>query len=250
VYLSPDGDPLWLLPGADASQQAQQQAAEAAATAQRLLDDIPPERRSPRHEILCAYVQMSPLHNGGGDSRRAAASADAAIARLASILELDPDNCEALLALATAFVLRKEAAKARAQLKRLLKQPFNSAIPETFISGWLCLADLFVESVKGDQAADALQRALDLDASCGRAHELLGNIADAEKRWADAVQYFRKAFELAFEKNAPVGYKLASSLLRSGNTVESISVANKVLAVFPGYAIGDLKTKARLAIRP
>ena len=113
------------------------------------------------------------------------------------------------------------------------------------------LADTFVEAGKPEQAADACRRALELDASSGRAHEFLGALAEAEKRHADAASCFEASFRAEFEKSAPVGFRLAHNLLRCGRAVEAVTVCSKVLSVFPGYgAIAELRAKARGAIRP
>jgi tetratricopeptide (TPR) repeat protein len=148
-------------------------------------------------------------------------------------------------------MLQKQVAKARGQLKKLLKLPFDSERAEDFVQAWLMLADTFVEAGKPEQAADACRRALELDASSGRAHEFLGALAEAEKRHADAARCFEASFRAEHEKSAPVGYRLASNLLKSGRAVEAVSVCAKVLALFPGYAaISELRARARGAIRP
>jgi len=112
------------------------------------------------------------------------------------------------------------------------------------------LADTFVEAGKPEQAADACRRALELDASSGRAHEFLGALAEAEKRHADAARCFEASFRAEFEKSAPVGFRLAHNLLRCGRAVEAVNVCGKVLAAYPGYtAIADLRARGRSAIR-
>lgn len=45
---------------------------------------------------------------------------------------------------------------------------------------------------KYDQAQEALQRAIGLDASCGRAFEFLGGIAERELRYAEAAECYER----------------------------------------------------------
>lgn len=280
IYLSSYNEPLWIDRDTKASTtasnsssssssssaqnkqqqaQAQQEALslfnENLTIAQSLLDSVPKNlRHSSRHEVLNCYVLMSGLRNASSltsaDLKKSNASCDQAVSRLAAILDSDPDNIGALLALATAFMLQKQTPKARSQLKRLLKLPLDSTQADAFVNGWLMLADT-VDAGKPEQAFDALQRALDLDASCGRAHEFLGGLFEREKKWDEAASSYSKAWMFDFEKSATVGYKLCFALIRVKKLVPAIDVANKVLTVFPNYsAIADLRSKARGELRP
>ena len=122
----------------------------------------------------------------------------------------------ALLALATAFMVSKQTPKARNQLKRLLRLPFDADSTDEFVQAWLLLADIYAESGKLDQAQEALQRALGLDAACSRAYEFLGGIAERELRYAEAADLYQRAWASDAEASAPVGYKLAFNYLKAG----------------------------------
>jgi len=284
IYLSSDNEPLWIdrdtktvagggsnstttASNGSGTTQSKQQLAQAQQDAlnlfnenlqiaQSLLDSVPTNLRvTSRHEVLNCYILMSGLRNTSSltssELKKCNINCDQAVSRLATILESDPDNISALLALATAFMLQKQTPKARSQLKRLLKLPFDSTQADAFVNGWLMLADTFVEATKPEQAFDALQRALDLDASCGRAHEFLGGLYEREKKWEEAAASYTKAWQFDFEKSATVGYKLVFALIRIKKLVSAIDVANKVLSVFPNYsAIADLRNKARGELRP
>ena len=285
IYLSSDNEPLWIdrdtktVSGGGAggsntattsgsgTTQSKQQLAQAQQDAlnlfnenlqiaQSLLDSVPKNLRvTSRHEVLNCYILMSGLRNSSSltssEMKKCNINCDQAVSRLATILDSDPNNICALLALATAFMLQKQTPKARSQLKKLLKLPFDSTQADAFVNGWLMLADTFVEATKPEQAFDALQRALDLDASCGRAHEFLGGLYEREKKWEEAAASYTKAWQFDFEKSATVGYKLVFALIRIKKLVPAIDVANKVLSVFPNYsAIADLRNKARGELRP
>jgi tetratricopeptide repeat protein 21B len=212
IYLSPDGDPLWLergdaatnssgaaaaVPSARAGAAASAGASGAASgagefdaventrIAARLLEDLPAAFRGPKHDALACSVLIASrsFHKG---------ALDEALGRLGTTLERDPDNVPALLALATAFMVSKQIPKARNQLKRMLKLPFDSALADEFVLGWMMLADVYADGGKLDQAQEALQRAIALDASCGRAFEFLGGIAEKELRYAEAAECYEK----------------------------------------------------------
>jgi tetratricopeptide (TPR) repeat protein len=181
--------------------------------AARLLGDLPPAFRGPKHDVLACYVLIASrtFHKG---------ALDEALGRLGGILERDPDNAPALLALATAFMVSRQIPKARNQLKRMLKLPFDSALADEFVLGWLMLADVYADGGKLDQAQEALQRAIALDGSCGRAYEFLGGIAEKELRYAEAAECYEKAWRFDNEQSAPVGYKLAFNYLKAARFVE------------------------------
>lgn len=158
TYLSPDSDPLWLdrdqaaassgsdggggsnaapqgktgAGGANAAQDIQ----ESVRVANRLLEDVPQNLRNTRHEVWCCYVLLA----SRGFNKNAV---DDAMGRLGAILDRDPDSIPALLALATAFMATKQLPKARNQLKRLLKLPFDSDRTDEFVSAWLMLAEIY-----------------------------------------------------------------------------------------------------------
>lgn len=266
IYLSPDGDPLWLdrdaagaaaasggagsAPQADTSSAATvARIAESIRVAAHLLTELPPASRTAYHDVLGTYPVMLSKSKGSGSG--SSSGCDEAIGRLATILEADPDNVPALLALSTAFALSKQQPKARNQLKRLLKLPFDSNYTDEFVQAWLCLADLQAESGKFDLAQEALQRALQLDASCSRALEALGGIAEREMRYAEAAELYEKAWRFDNNSSAPVGYKLAFNYLKAGRYVPAIDVCRKVLTLFPDYPRikAEVMDRARALLR-
>jgi hypothetical protein len=57
----------------------------------------------------------------------------------------DRDSVPVLLAMAHGFTILKQTPKARNQLKRVAKMPFNSAEGDEFERSWLLLADIHIQ---------------------------------------------------------------------------------------------------------
>ncbi|CAE7571991.1 TTC21B [Symbiodinium sp. KB8] len=254
IYISPDGDDLWHItlpaPGSAGAGSAAASKpsgapshAETSAVAERLLAGIPPKQRSLKHEVLGAYVRIA---------RRTPEALDEAVSLLTGILDKDPNYAPALLAMATALMINGETPKARNQLKRIVKLPYNSDQWAEFVKAWLMLADIYIASSKFDHANAWCRRALKYDASCARAWEYLGMIAERESAYRDAADMYKQAWKHDNEASAPVGYKLAFNYLKADNFVRAIDVCHKVLEIFPDYdAIRtEVLHKARALLRP
>ena len=175
IFIAPDGEPLWVLKEPD--EEGDNSTAEMLSEAERLLQDAPPSARSSTlWEVLHCQIAVA---------QNTKESLDEAITRLAAVLEVDPDNIPALGTLSAAFFNGGEPAKARSQLKRLLKLP--AAGPGEFadesVDAWLMLAAINADSGKPDMAVDCVKRALALDSGAGRAWEYLGTLAEKELRY-------------------------------------------------------------------
>lgn len=182
---------------------------------------------------------------------RTKTSVDEAVNQLTAILEGNPDYAPALQALATAYMVQKQAPKARNLVKRLLKLPFDSELTDEWVSAHLLMADIHIESGKYDQAAESLNAVLTLDASCARAYEYLGAIAEREVRYAEAAELYERAWKYENEASAPVGYKLAFNYLKASRFVQAIDVCQKILKQFPDYPKlkSEVLDKARAMLR-
>jgi tetratricopeptide repeat protein 21B len=184
-------------------------------------------------------------------ARRTPSAVEAATGRLTRLLETNPDFVPGLLALATAFTITKQTPKARNQLKRIVKLPYNGEQWTDFVKAWLLLADVFIETSKFDHASELCKRALQFDASCARAWEYLGMICEKEAAYADAADCYEKAWKFDGEASAPIGYKLAFNYLKARRLVRAIDVSQKVLAAYPDYAAikRDVLDVARALVR-
>ena len=102
------------------------------------------------------------------------------------------------------------------------------------------------------QASDALHHALQIDASCSRAFECLGAIAEREGRLAEAAAHYESAWTHESKTNAAVGYKLAIAWLRVGRPTAAIDVCTKILKEIPHYPRirSEVLVRAFAMVRP
>jgi tetratricopeptide repeat protein 21B len=93
-----------------------------------------------RHGVLEAYVLIVSKNR---------VNLEQAVQQLGAILSENPNDVRALLALATALMVLKQTPKARNQLKRIAKMPYNSELADQFVQSYLLLADIYISSMFG-----------------------------------------------------------------------------------------------------
>jgi tetratricopeptide repeat protein 21B len=107
------------------------------------------EGGSLRHQVLeCTALMAS----------RAKGDVAAGLSRLLDAASQDPNAVPVLLALARGFLLLRQPAKARNQLKRLAKLPYRPEDGEALEAGCLLLADMHVAAGKYDLAQELCNR--------------------------------------------------------------------------------------------
>lgn len=62
--------------------------------------------------------------------------------------------------MAAAYMILKQQPRARNQLKRIAKAPWNMDDAEDLEKAWLLLADIYIQSNKYDMAVESLNRVL------------------------------------------------------------------------------------------
>ncbi|KAF8072682.1 TTC21B [Scenedesmus sp. PABB004] len=249
TYLNPDAlDAAWAEPAAAADGDGGAggaapgaDAAEGAAAAAQLLQQLRPadmegsrykaRRRAPR--ALGPRARRRPPHAARRSKGRG--DVEAAVASLLDLASADANDVPVLLALAHGFMLLKQPAKARSQLKRVSKLPYRPDEGEQFERAWLALADVHVSGGALDAAQELARRCLRYNKSCARAWELLGAVAEREAAHADAAGHYERAWRLGGAAACGVGYKLAVSHLRAGRLVDAADVAAAVLRADPAF---------------
>ncbi len=275
VYLSPAGEPLW----APRDAAAVAASAESLAAAASLLASLPGAaaaaaaagaggaggagaaagERAALHEVMSCCVALG---------ARTRAAVDGAAARLAAVLDARPGFPPAALALASALHLQQSlgaadgaqpqpqpqrGARARALLRGVVGAPgARRAWPDEIAQAHLLLADAALEAGKHDAAAESLIAALEADASCARAHEILGALTERRGDHALAAECFAKAWAHAGAASAAVGARLAFNHLKSGAPLRAIDVALQVLSAQPDCPglRADVLLPAFAAVRP
>ncbi|KAF6259487.1 intraflagellar transport protein [Scenedesmus sp. NREL 46B-D3] len=251
IYLHPENNISWASAGgeADGSQPGAAGAVdaetqEAVKAASTLLQQLrPADMESNKYKVLSAYTLMA---------SKSRPDVEAAVGQLLDMANADPSNVPVLLGLAHGFLLLKQTAKARNQLKRVSKLPYKPDEADEFERAWLALADIHIAGGKFDLAQELCSRCLKYNQSCSRAWELLGSIAEREQAYKDAANHYEHAWKLATQADQAVGYKLAFNYMKAGRLVDAITVSQAVLNADPQYPKirHDVLDKARMGLKP
>lgn len=79
----------------------------------------------------------------------------------------------------------------------------------------------------------------------------MGLIREKEQAYADASDFYEKAFELTSRKSAAIGYRLAYNYMKAKRYIECLEVCRQVTEVHPNYVAikTDIEEKVILSIR-
>lgn len=177
-------------------------------------------------------------------------------------------NVGAILGVARAYMMLKQTQKAKQHLKRVHSYPWSLEDADYLqqcksdsnnqlnilvfpFSGWLLLADLYINQGKGDQATAVLRTVLQYNASATKAYEYMGFLREREQKHADAAANFELAWRLCRQRNPAVGYKLAYNYLKCRRLFDCIDLCHAVLQLYPQYpkVKKEILDKARANIR-
>lgn len=250
IYLNPDNENLWEITegsgGNDGGGANTKEQTENIRIANTLLDELPSSKqeRSAKVKVLEAYAVLAV---------KTKSMLDKAVQLFLEILEsVDRDHVPALLGLATAYMLTKQQPKARNQLKRIAKMPYDQSLADDFERSYLLLADIYVGRSKYDLAQELCKKALMHNKSSGKAWELLGLIMEKEQSYIDAAECYQEAWSCEGEASASIGYKLAFNYLKAKKFVATVDVCHKVLDMYPEYPKirKEILEKAYAGFRP
>ncbi|KAI8811767.1 Tetratricopeptide repeat protein 21A [Cladochytrium replicatum] len=165
--------------------------------------------------------------------------------------KIEKDYIPALLGSAIAYMLLKQAPRARNQLKRISKLEWSPDFADQFERSWLLLADIHIQGGKFDLATELLKRALQYNKSCTKAWEYMGYIMEKEASYRDAAEHYENAWMFEQDTNPAIGYKLAFNFLKAKQYTEAIEICHKVLAIVPDYPKirKEILDKARSSVR-
>ncbi|EZA54614.1 Tetratricopeptide repeat protein 21B [Ooceraea biroi] len=139
------------------------------------------------------------------------------------------DHVGPALGMATAHILLKQTPRARNHLKRVSKNVWTFEDAEYLERCWLLLADIYVQSSKYDLANELLKRVLQHNATCVRAHELSGHIAEKDQNYREAATRYTQAWKCGGKTKLSIGYKLAYCCLKAKMYADAIEACNEVL---------------------
>ena len=239
IYINPDNTNIW--EDRDTTAKNQLSSSDAIDTAKQLLAELQ-DQDSPSAQVLSCYTMMCTKNRQ---------AVEKACQRLVEIVSEETDFVPGLLALSTALMIIKQVPKARNQLKRISKMPYNPDQADAFEKSWLLLADIFIQSGKYDLAEDLCKRCIQYNKSCAKAWEYMGLVNEKENRYGEAAEHYEQAWNFAQKSSAVIGYKLAFNYLKAGRCVDAVDVALTVTKKFPDYPKikREIIDKARAMIR-
>eukprot|EP01041_Mallomonas_annulata_P001871 gene1871-3629_t len=243
LYLNPDQEGAWEEREKEET-VITNDSQEHIAIAETLLKELKPIARDPtRHKVLENYWMLA---------TRNKANFDKAMENFILMLEVESDYLPAVLGMATGFMMEKNQHKARNLLKRVGTMELAKHDGEDFEKANLLLAKFYVDKSKNDLAQDLCKKCLAQNKSCSQAWEILGLAMERDVDYEHASDCYEKAWLLEFEASAPVGFKLAFSLLKCKRYVAAIDVCEKVLSLYPDYPRikEEILRKAQMALRP
>ncbi|CAB3383131.1 Hypothetical predicted protein [Cloeon dipterum] len=216
-------------------------------TAEKLLGELNPRPVSEEknmYQLLVCFWMLA---------RREKAVAEQALQELTLLAGVENSriNVGVTLAISMAYLILKQSTRARNQLKRVAKHPWNFEEAEYLEKNWLLLAELYIQSGKYDSASELLNKVLVHNKSCTKAFEGLSLINEKEQQYKEAASKYEQAWNFGNKSNPAVGYKMAYNLLKSKKYVATIDVCHQVLANFPNYPNiqKDILEKARSHLR-
>ncbi|XP_078037183.1 tetratricopeptide repeat protein 21B isoform X2 [Augochlora pura] len=145
------------------------------------------------------------------------------------------DHVGPALGMAMAHILLKQTPRARNHLKRVSKNIWTFEDAEYLERCWLLLANIYVQSNKYDLANELLKRVLQHNATCVRAHELSGHIAEKEQNYKEAALQYCQAWKYGGKSKLSVAYKLAYCSMKAKTYAEAIDACNEILKQSPDY---------------
>ena len=232
ICLDPDDDsPLSNEAFNDEDEEYQDSRTMALNTAQRLLKELFPTgspHESLTHRLLGDFFLLATKKKYNIEKAMQDCTAMASEESLR-------DHVGPALGLAMAHILLKQTPRARNHLKRVSKNVWTFEDAEYLERCWLLLADIYVQSSKYDLAKELLRRALQHNATCVRAHELSGFIAEKEQNYREAAARYAQAWKFSGKLKLSMGFKLAYCCLKSKAYADAINASNEVLKQSPDY---------------
>ncbi|TGZ63953.1 hypothetical protein CRM22_006632 [Opisthorchis felineus] len=179
------------------------------------------------------------------------AKVEAVLETFARMAQEDPDNCSLIYGAAACYIALNQIQKARNQLKRLAKVPWNAEDSEDLELSWLLLAEIYIKIGKTELAQELLKRCIQYNRSCIKAYEFTGYVMEKEQNFHEAARNYELAWNISNKNNPSIGYKLAHARLKARQLLGAIEVCLQVLAVYPNYPRikTDVLDKARLQVR-
>ncbi|CAH8526202.1 unnamed protein product [Heterobilharzia americana] len=176
---------------------------------------------------------------------------ESALETFAQMSQEDPESVAPIYGAAACHLALKQNQKAKNQLKRLSKVPWNFQDAEDLEKSWLLLADIYIQNGRVEISQDLLKKCIQYNKSSAKAFEYMGLIMEKEQNYSEATKYYEHVWNNSNHQNPVIGYKLAFNYLKIKRYLEAVEVSLQVLSMYPNYPKiqKDILDKARLHLR-
>jgi tetratricopeptide (TPR) repeat protein len=160
---------------------------------------------------------------------------DAAIERYKQCLDVDPDSAVATARLRELYAARGDAQGAIELLQREIEAAEGSNQRANL---WTQVAKIYRDRVKdNDKTRNAAEKAQLLDSTQDEAGQILGELAFAEEKWADAVRLLApragRAKDLGRAEGLPLALRYGQALARSGDNEKALAAFRTAKEIAP-----------------
>lgn len=161
------------------------------------------------------------------------------------------DHVGPILGMASAHIMLKQTQRAKNQLKRVIKTQWTFEDAEYLEKCWLMLADIYIQAGKTDMAHDLLEKVINHNKSCAKAHELSAFLAEKEQVYRVAAARYDLAWRYGGTSKPVIGYKLAYNYMKNKRYADAIDICQQVLKLHPDYTAikKDILDKCRNNLR-
>jgi tetratricopeptide repeat protein 21B len=148
----------------------------------------------------------------------------------------DVEDLSVVIGKCKCFLRLDRQREATRNLNQLIhgQQPNHFNFAE-YVEAFLMMTFISLKEKQMDEAEKYVEKALDLNKSCGKAWELKGIIFERKKEFVGAADAFKQAWELSGHADLGIGFKLAMNFMKAEDPVEAIKVARAIMAVHPNY---------------
>ena len=223
------------------SHAAQAQGGSGQATQSRVRDRKPPQKddslqsylprepsvRKPRIQLRGGSGPPIRTHLDRGEAEYQAGRNAAAVPELKEAVKESPDSYDSHYLLALTLTETGELEQAINEFKKAIALATKD---DSKIVGYYNMANAYFDLGDYQNAADAYQSSVKIDASLSKVHNNLGLALVGLKRTSDAAAEFKRAVELK-PAYAEARYNLGIAYLKLGNKSEASSVANALSVI-------------------
>jgi tetratricopeptide repeat protein 21B len=104
-----------------------------------------------------------------------------------------------------------------------------------FVEAFLMMTYISMKEERFDEAIKYVDKALDLNLSCGKGWELKAVLCEKQGDHKNAAACYREAWRLSGDHDLGIGFRLAYNHMKGNDPVDAIKVCRKILVQHPNY---------------